>query len=266
MVIYLDAILLENFIVNTFLLSITSQTIKVKTKGLNLLISSAIGTLYVITLVYPGLKMFTSSPFKISVAVIMILILFKRKEIIFNIKCTCILVLYSMMFAGMCLFIQMDKDITLYFGGFDDQVTYKTLIIAMMTAYIILSRIIIYVKDRKDLSNLIYTVDIVVNNSTKKIRAFLDTGNELREPVTNLPVMVVERSVFQDMVIDEKEKYNIPFKVVSGSIGKLEGFRPKCVKIYMGKSIETKDLVIALSDSKLSDLNEYQALLSRGVF
>ena len=49
------------------------------------------------------------------------------------------------------------------------------------------------------------------------MRAFLDTGNELREPATNLPVLIVERDIFYDINLSKYDKFYIPYKVINGT-------------------------------------------------
>ncbi len=80
MVVYLDMLLLENFLVNLFLLTITMQTIKKKVLMSRLMLSSAIGASYVFAILIPKLQFFTSTPFKIVVALLMMMISIKDKS------------------------------------------------------------------------------------------------------------------------------------------------------------------------------------------
>ena len=57
--VFLDVLILENFIVNFFLLYITSQTIRIKTKVKNQMAAALFGAMYVIVMVYPELKYLT---------------------------------------------------------------------------------------------------------------------------------------------------------------------------------------------------------------
>ncbi|MCM0648752.1 sigma-E processing peptidase SpoIIGA [Clostridium swellfunianum] len=265
MVIYLDTLLLENFIVNYFLLYITSQTIRIKVKTWKLALAAIIGAAYVLTKIYPSLIIFTSLLFKVLIAGVMVLIVFNQLNVLFNLKALLIYMLYSMLLAGLCFFIVFNQ--TNYMGDFSVfyDFEYKKLMLAIIIFYLTINRLVIFIKDRKELSTLIYTVDIVSNNIEKKVLAFLDTGNELREPATNLPVMIIEKSYFQDIDINEKNAFYIPYRVVDGSVGKLIGFKPEYIKIHYGNEIKQKEVIVALCENNLSSLNEYQALLSRGI-
>ncbi|AJA48203.1 putative sporulation sigma-E factor-processing peptidase [Clostridium pasteurianum DSM 525 = ATCC 6013] len=264
MVVYLDILIIENLIVNMFLLYITSQTLKIKIKLQYLLAAALLGSMYVLTIIYPLPKLLSSIGFKFFVALLMIIVVFRKSNVIFNIKAAAIFILYSMMTAGFCIFIEFyfSKGLT-----FDNMpvFSYKYILCSIMILYITIHRIIIFIKDRKEIVSFIYDVDIMFDEKKKRVKAFLDTGNELREPLTNLPVMIVERSILKDINIKEKDMFYIPFKVVNGSGGYLKGFKPSNVNIYKNSMLEKTELIVAVCDTKLSDLNDYNALLSRGI-
>lgn len=262
--VYLDVLIIENVIVNTFLLYITSQTLMKKVKFRYIIAAGIVGGMYVCTLIFPELKIFSSIIFKILAAEIMIYITFRSKNIVFNIKALVILIVYSMTLAGVCMFLNFSKSEFTIFNVNFENISYRYLIIGIMVLYMLIFRIITFVKDRRDMCSFIYHVDIGINNTKKSVKAFLDTGNELREPVTNLPVMVIERKALDDIVFDDRYKYYIKYTVVNGKVGMLEGFKPSYTKIYVGNKIENRDMIIALSDNKLSQYNDYTALLPRG--
>lgn len=264
MVVYLDVLVIENIIINTFLLYITSQTLLKKTNFKWIVLSGSLGGVYASFMVFPRLRLFTSMLFKIAAAAFMIFIAFRNKKIMFIIKATVVLILYSMTLAGVCVFIEFYKNDNTNFSVILENVPYEYILISIMVLYMFISRIIIFIKDRREVFNLIYKVEIGTSNSKNYVRAFFDTGNELREPVTNLPVMIVERASLKNVKINEKLKYYIQYRVVDGKVGKLEAFKPVYVKIYRNNEIEDVDMLIALSDDKLSNFNDYTALLPRG--
>jgi len=269
MEIYLDILLLENTIVNSFLLSLTAQLMRRKVKFKFILLASFIGSLYVMVLLFPVLQIFSTVFFKLLISVIMIFITFRIKDFFFNIKAAVVFIFSSIILAGVCIFIQLN---TIKFGALDLSLynfTYKKLFISIMIVYIFVNRTLDFLKDRNDVNSFIYDVDISINGSVKKLRAFLDTGNELREPSTNLPVIIVQKKLFSNLTINDKDKYYIPYMVIDGKKGLLEAFRPESVKIYSNTKNKNKILdiqaIIAVSEIQLSKFNEYDALLSRGI-
>lgn len=263
MVVYIDILFIQNFIVNLFLLYVTAQTLKIRIKMLNIFLSAVVGSVYAVTTIYVKFMYLSYIPIKFIVAVIMILILFRKKDFWFNMKSTIILTLYSMLLAGLCIFIEFNKNvsISMKYDGF----SYKILLSALMIIYIVLNRTIVYVKDRQNIIRLTFEVEIVTEKFQKKVNAFMDTGNELREPVTNLPVMIVEKEIFKNINIKEEEKFIIPYRVVNGYAGSLEGFRPKLIRVFKENKAEDYQVIVAFCDGKLSTLNEYNALLSRDI-
>lgn len=161
------------------------------------------------------------------------------------------------------MFIEVNGSDTveLIINGF----SYKNMLAALMLLYIILHRTIIYIRDRNQLSNLIYDVDIITNENSTRVKAFLDTGNELREPATNLPVMILERDIFENIPVKIYKKYIIPYRVVNGKNNNMEGFKPEYIKIHNKKESFERQVIIGFCESKLSSINEYNALLSRGI-
>ncbi|AYD39991.1 sigma-E processing peptidase SpoIIGA [Clostridium fermenticellae] len=264
MIVYIDVLILENVIVNFFLLYLTARTLKIEIKFVYIFISAVFGGMYTIVLVYPALFRFSSILFKLLAALIMVFIAFRCKELKLNFKILCIFILYSMVLAGMCMFIEYNNSIyENYFAIYD--FSYKKLMISIMLIYMCIDRILIYVKDKKSINKFVFKVDIVLDNSVKTINAFLDTGNELREPATNLPVIVVEESIFKDIDLNVYDKFYIPYKVINGQSGVMKGIKPKCVVIHENDKSEKKDAIIAFCNKKLSEFNEYNALLSRSM-
>lgn len=265
MVVYLDVLVLENFIVDFFLLYITCQTMRIRVKLSRICLGAFFGSLYVITLVYPSLKVFSMIPVKIIVPFVIILITFREKDFLFNVKAGLIYILYSMLLAGMCMYLLFNQGYSPDYSGVIYNFTYSKLLISIMVSYILIHRLVVYIKDRRITDSLIFTVDIIAKDQKKTVKAFFDTGNELREPATNLPVMIVEKNILDDLRITDKDKMYIPYKVVNGYNGKMEGFKPDYINIYSGKGIRSTEVIIAFCDEKLSAINDYNALLSRGI-
>jgi stage II sporulation protein GA (sporulation sigma-E factor processing peptidase) len=264
LVVYIDLLILINLIVDFFLLYITGKTLKLKMKFRFVFLAASIGSIYTITLIYPGLELFSAFYFKIIVSVILIYISFGNRGFVTNLKILSVFILYSMLLAGLCIFIQYNK-YSYVDGPVIINFSYQWLFASLMVLYMIIDRLVAYIKDRNKLFTLIYNIDIVFKNKCKTVRAFLDTGNELREPVTNLPVIIVESSVFENMDLKGESKFYIPYRVINGGIGKLQGFKADVVRIDFGKEIKYREAIIAICQEKLSKLGDYHALLSRGI-
>lgn len=265
MIVYIDVLLLENFIVNSFLLSITANTLRCRVKGTNTCLGALLGSLFIFTILIDSLRYFNNIIIKILMAVIMVFITFRKKNLLFIIKASIIFISYSMVLAGLCVFLEFNKNNSYIMGGVIYNFSYKKLMLSIMIIYLLISRIIFFIKDRREMYSFIYEVDIVLKNANKEVKAFLDTGNELVEPVTNLPVIIVEKDIFKDEDINGYDVFYIPYSVINGNYGKLRAIRPECVKVHKEDYFEEKDVLIAFCEKKLSNSGDYQALLSRGI-
>lgn len=146
----------------------------------------------------------------------------------------------------------------------------------------------------KDLHTGMWLVDVTVHLSDKLvvIKALMDTGNQLSDPISHFPVILVEYQKLQGMLPDglyqlfQKEKLPaidelllslegsnlayrariIPFHGVGQENGMLMGIRPDWVvvkdkdRVYQGA-----DVIIALHNRPLSPYNTYQGLANPDV-
>ena len=98
------------------------------------------------------------------------------------------------------------------------------------------------------------------------LKAFLDTGNELREVVSNLPCIIIEDRYLKEIDIKENDKYIINYNTIT-ECGQLEGIKGDKIMIRNSLNDEWQriDAIICKSPMVLSKDNDYQALLSRGV-
>lgn len=265
MIVYIDCLILENFIINYFLLLVTSQTVRQKLNNRRCIIASIMASFYVFTIIIKKLRIFTALPFKFIAAFAIIFLCFKFNNIFLYLKTFLIYILYSVLLAGFCILIQCSSTKGINISLNVSHYSANKLFISAILLYIFINRTIVYIKDRKCVSNLIYMIDVTVNNTDMKIKGFLDTGNELREPATGLPVIIAEKSVFTDIDLESYDKYYISCRTIADGISVLEGFRPDKITVNTICSIKNVQAIICLCDKRLSEHNDYNALLCRGI-
>lgn len=265
MVVFLDVLLLENLLIDLFLLRTTVQTIRKKTSTKRLILASLVGSFYVIAVVIPWLKFLTAIPFKIVIVIVMMAIVIGHKDFGDLIKGATIFIIYAMVLAGMAFYIAIQDNPSLDSTALIYNFSYKNIILALMALYLVVNRIVIYTKERKQLTKYIYNTEIYLNGIKTIVKTLLDTGNELREPVTNLPVIIVERDVFKNLSLRDYSKYSISYSVVSGYTGNLIGIKPDSIKIEIDGNLKDKKVILAFCDERLSKHNDYNGLLPRGI-
>jgi len=127
-------------------------------------------------------------------------------------------------------------------------------------------------------------MELVVDGHSIPLTALVDTGNNLRDPVSDLPVIVVDWDCLREVMPREVAPFFlsawdsvsaelgettigrrlrlIPYSNVSGQKGVLPGFKPDCLVLWeKGGDRVCKDAVVGVSEAKISPSGLYQALL-----
>ncbi|MCK0470672.1 sigma-E processing peptidase SpoIIGA [Halalkalibacter sp. APA_J-10(15)] len=143
-------------------------------------------------------------------------------------------------------------------------------------------------------ANQLIDVQVVIGNKSITSKGLIDTGNQLVEPLSKRPVIIMEANLFYESFskeyIDQLLQFHelsmksneqstqlddrltiIPYRVVGQSSPFLTGIRPDYIKLYEeGGVIQTSKVLIALQDKELSSDHSFTsiihpALLQRGM-
>lgn len=144
---------------------------------------------------------------------------------------------------------------TVYFD-----VSATVLLISAFIAYVI-SAVIIRIYNNKTAKNELYQLTVYYDGQKCSFFAFADSGNNLREPFSDYPVIVADENLFKDVPCSRV----IPVSTVNGE-GILKAFKPEKVVISTSRgSGELSRVYIALSKNvkkgsirESSILNLYQ--------
>ena len=264
MVIYIDILLVENFMINLFLLLISLKILRYKYYK-TIYLAAIFGSLYTLVL-FTNIDILVSLPFKFIVVLLMIIISTKNTNILKTIKSGATFVMLSFTLCGLAFAFSMIENYQSFLGSYSiNNYSIKYLLLSIMLLYIVIVRVTDYLKDRALVSNCIFDIEISIDKMSIIIKGLLDTGNGLREPVTNLPCIIIESDFLKGLNINNDEKFSIPYSTISDN-GNLKGFKSNGVRIR-GKDREWKDVEVIVCEckNKLSKDNEFNALLSRGV-
>lgn len=266
MKVYIDILLIENLVINFCLLLITLQVTKADIKYRRLFLSASAGSLYTLCVVVPSLEVFTLLPFKLIVSFFMVFICCYKNGAVDCIKKWIVFMVMSFLLCGVIAFVSFyENDYSISDGITINNISLKYIVLGMMVSYIVCFRIVKYIKDKIVVNKLIYSVQVQYKDDFVSFKGFLDTGNELIEPVTMLPVIIVEHSLIDKMISNNKNLYMVKYSTVSGSEGNLKGFIPDRILIKGSSAAIEKRAVICPCYEKLSSCNEYNALISRGL-
>ncbi|NLL30990.1 MAG: sigma-E processing peptidase SpoIIGA [Clostridiales bacterium] len=264
MIVYIDILIIENFIINLFLLLITMKLLRYDYSK-RIYLAAAIGAFYTVVIFLES-KFLSSMIVKILMAAIMVIICQRKIRFKNTIRMVSVFFIVSFILSGISLgFSLMDNQYSVFQNFQIKNFSIKYLIIGTMIVYIGLNRILDLIKERSLIKNFIYDIEIRDNKNILYLKGLLDTGNALREPVTNLPCIIIENELINLLDVENYEKYYISYNTITEK-GSLQGFKSKKIRIR-GKNNEwvNVEAIICSSENKLSKENEFNALLSRGV-
>ena len=217
MIIYLDLLILLNFVYDFIILYTVSYVLKRNISIKRLLISSLFGEISIIflTLNFNYYLLITS---KITLAIIMNIISFKYINIKYLLTNLSYFYMLSIILAGFIYYMYLNH------------INYVIILILIPIIFIIY----IIQFNNKNKYKYYYKVGIIFNNNHKIIvNAYLDTGNNIIDDISLKPVIIVDKSVLKDIKITKFHYINV--KVLN------EVILLKCINI---KAIEINNILI----------------------
>ena len=266
MTIYIDVVLIENLIMNYIILYATGIILKLKINHIRIIIASLLGAIYSIIAYVESLKIYSNIILKIILSILIVYVAFNPQNIKKMWKEVVIFYLTSFIFGGVAfalIYVVKPQNILMRNGLFLGTYTLKTVMLGEIVSFVI----------------------IVIGKKIKTI-AMIDTGNCLKEPITNTPVVVVEHTLLSECIpkqildnlekiiggdfteVDEdiKNEYIsklklIPYSSLGKQNGMLLGLRPEDFKIINEEEEKTKNVIIGMYNKSLTKRGEYRALI-----
>lgn len=266
MEVYLDIIFIENAIIDLFLMLVTLRLLRLKYRKDGIYIAAIIGGIYGLAPIV-GSAVLSSTLLKIIVAIIMIILSLKEKVLSNIFKATIMFFMVSFTLCGVTFMSLLSSSTYTIYGGMStSDYSIRWILISILFVGVIAIRVYDTIKERAVIDNFIY--DIYIKNDEKilMLKGFLDTGNELREPVTNLPCIIVENTYFNQFEIDDDKKFIIKYDTIN-EVGEVKGFKGQNIMIRNeeANSWTKVEAIVCGCERKLSKEDEFQALLSRGI-
>ncbi len=271
MTIYLDIVFLENALMNYIILYATGFIQKRKMKNFKLILSSIIGALYAIISYLNLIPIYSTFFMKVLLSLIMIYVAFNNENIKQILKNLLLFYLTSFVIGGCALallYMISPQRVSFVNGVLVGTYPMKVTLIAGLVGFVIIQYSFSLNKRQMKIKDLLCDLEIVVNNKKVKIKGYIDSGNTLKDPLSNKPVIIVEKEVMEQIIEvdkliggDDNLKIRlIPFKSIGKQNGMLIGIRPEYVKIkYNENQIITKKVIIGIYDKKIS--KNYSALI-----
>ena len=290
MYIYAEYLLLENIVINYIILYVTKRFTRTETHNVRLLLASVLGALYTLVVFFPSLKFMTRFVVKISISVLIIIVAFNPAKLKKFIKLFATFYVVAFVFAGAALALFYLTDVETYVGSgifYIKDFPIKLLIFAVAMSSILIKFTWGYIQTKMSKSKAYIPITVSLNNRKADIVALLDTGNSLKDPISQTPVIIVQFSAIKELLPEQiqklfiKYKENnldvvsavmaetsnefkfrlIPYKSLGKDNGMLLGFKPDKVIIKDDDDKSISDIVIGIYNNNLSNDDEYTALL-----
>lgn len=287
--IYVDMLFIINFIMDYIALWATARLSQIRCVPWRLATAACLGSLYSIVVLLPGLSFLTALWVKFLVSLLMLGAAF----IPFHLKKFGQVLLYFYLIAftmgGTVLgFIYLMSNFSINPAFSNIPIPYLWLTLGLGTAFLLGKWGVPYLKKTFLRDLLRVPVIIKVSGRQLKITGLVDTGNQLVDPLTGAPVVIVEHEVLAPYLPPNTRDFFggggeldiaklsrslqedgevlpfrlIPFTTIGKHHGMLVGFRPEEITILAGdQKIRNTNVVIGLYNRRLSPRGAYRALI-----
>ncbi len=275
-VIYADVLIVINVYITYFILKSTSLLTKETPDSIRLFFASLLGGAYSLTVLLPEKVQSILGVARFGVAVFFVFVAFGFTSPRVFLRLNLCFLFCSFVYAGLMLALwYFISPAGMYFNGsvvyFDIDIL--TLVLLTIGCYAFLKLFECLFRTRAPV-NTVFCCKIIFNGREYELKAFLDTGNSLKDYFTGKPVIIACRELFLQEFPDGFEmksdlfnkKIRYIFCDTLNGKGLLPAFTPENVHIK-GADYDffTDGVTVALTDKKLLQ-GEYDAILPLGLF
>ena len=287
MTLYIDLILLENIIMNYIIILASGMICRVNIKHIKIFLASLLGAIYAVFIYVIDLEIYTNQITKFIVSIAMVYIGLNSTTVKVMLKQLLIFYLTSFCFGGASYYLlhNINPNLILSIDGvLVGTYPIKIAILGAILGFFIINISFKIIKNKITKKDMIYDVEILYKEKNSNIKAILDTGNLLTDPITNVPVLIVEaeklKNIIPENILNSIEKiiYNssfdnidediktrcsiIPFSSIGKNNGIIIGFRPDYIKIYTGEGVEIrKKVIVGIYNNKIVRNGIYSGLI-----
>ena len=201
MTIYIDLLIILNFIYDFLLLLTVSITLKRNNSLKRIVIGSFFGAFSTL-LIFLKINKYLLFLLKILLSLIMVIITYNFKNIKYFINNILYLYMCSVILAGFLYFLKLEFNNLSY-------------LISLCIAPIIL---FLYIREQKKLKKIVnYYKNIIItfkNNKVLKLNGFIDSGNKLKDPITNKYIILINKNKLKGIYNIRSPMY-VPIKTVN---------------------------------------------------
>ena len=287
-----------NLLIDGSALLLTAWVRGIRATWWRVLLAASFGSLYAIMVIFPGLSFMFGIPIKLAVSVVMLLIVFGFGSIQHFARILFAFYAVNFIAGGAVLglhYLLMSgsgemRDVLMFVDG-RANVNLKLGIVFLFSivsvGFYIFRSIMTQRKERDLVRSHMAEVRVTIGDCEKRCVGLIDTGNQLYEPLTRTPVMVMEASLWQEdlppawikrirdsevdkllmTMHDEQFVWQdrlrlVPYRGVNRGAQFMLAIKPDLVIVQRdGEIFETRKVLVGLDAGKLVADGAYQAII-----
>jgi len=206
MKIYLDIVLIESFIMNYIIICSTAIISKSKMNFFKIGLASFVAGLYSILNYICDLGNVKNFIIKILISIMIVLIGFDSYKAKTILKQLVLFYLVSFTFGGisfMLLFLINPSNIIFQNGLLVGTYPVKITIVGGILGFVVIAIVSYIIRDRLKTKSMLCDLEIFYKGKYKKVKTMIDTGNLLKEPITQTDVIIVEKNSLREIISDD---------------------------------------------------------------
>jgi stage II sporulation protein GA (sporulation sigma-E factor processing peptidase) len=292
---YADVVFLTNAIIDYMLLLLTGHICRQPLRKRRLIFASTVGATYTVFLFFPFLSFVFTFLAKLLFSCFMIILAFPWTRIWNFLRVLAAFYAVSVFIGGalFAFYMMMEQKseivngiVVTHTGSSTIHPTFFFLAIGFPLVWWCTRRGYYGIKASRQVDVQHVRLEVDIFGHTITCKGFIDTGNQLHDPISRTPVTVMEADAWKEIVpaellnsiVREDDAFTmdipdgearwlervriIPYRTVSSQASFLVAIRPDEIRVYAGeKTYRTTRMLIGLRRARLSADGEYQAIV-----
>ena len=295
MVFYADLIFLFNLLIDYLILWTSGKFLHLRMKKLRLIGGATIGAGYIFVYFIPSLTIFHILLTKILVSIFMVWTAFGFVHLVHFVRSMATFYFVSFLFGGgvfgLQYLLQIDHEILngIYVSHLTNPYLYLLFIlVGALSIWLFSTKTFHSIERKTSVTRELVDVEVIILGQSFKCKGLIDTGNQLHDPISRKPVLIIEakeltflpeslQQAYRDQQF-ELERFErvseeldpvwltkihlVPFRSVAKEMQFLLSIRPDKVVIQNGQTtLETEKVLIGLDYGQLSVDHSYHAII-----
>lgn len=238
---YVEYYAIENLLINYIIISVTSIITRNYNSKKKRWIGAILGMIYSLLYIVPNKELLFVFPVKVLVILSVTMFTFNYKSLKEYLRVLIVFYFVNIFIAGSSFFI-------IYFTG----ITHMTISFIILIAYlsgVILKYLYNDLKEIKYANSMKKDIKIRISKNEIELKALLDTGNLLKDPITKDEVVIINVNKLYEILPKEFQKLdfsNINISSIEKFIDKLDQDISNRIRIIPVRQINDQNLVIGI--------------------